>query len=262
MRDRQVLDTVHGYVRVPQSLVRVLEHPATQRLRRVSQTALVSMVYPGANGTRFEHALGAMHLAGVATAAAWRNSDEAAKDQLKRSINASVPNVIPADNQGTVATLCDAVSAVGLLHDVGHPPYSHSLEEYFVRAAGSIFDDSPEFLSRLRRDSARPFHEVAGESIVGQMREAFDSDATFNLVNQIYMSDPGGDGWDCALHAIVASVVDIDRLDYIVRDALHAGTEYGAVDSQRLLEALQFKSDGDSVRLSLGLRARSAAAGV
>ena len=94
MRARQVLDAVHGYIEVPAELEGLLDAPAVQRLRSISQTALCAMVFPSANGTRFEHSLGAMHLANVACKAAWDNSEPEAREALVNQLNQEIPGFL------------------------------------------------------------------------------------------------------------------------------------------------------------------------
>lgn len=259
-RARQVLDAVHRYIDVPVELDRIVDSPAVQRLRRVSQTALASMVYPSANGSRFEHALGAMHLAGQAFNHAWDNSSEHARERLRALAAHDIPGLLPQESSEARDIFSTAVAGVGLLHDIGHPPFSHALEEYFETNASSIFADTPSFQRDIRLKRAKPFHELAGEAMLDDLADRFDSQDHFSLLKAIYLADPDDDGWASALHAIVSGTVDIDRIDYIMRDSYHAGTEYGAIDASRLIASLEFRTTAsNNVRLALGLRARSAA---
>ena len=102
-------DPVHGFIAIPNELTfDVIEHPFFQRLRRIRQLGLTPLVYPGALHTRFQHALGAMHLMRMAV------------DTLRQKGN----EITPSEE--------DAVVLAILLHDIGHGPYSHSLENSIV----------------------------------------------------------------------------------------------------------------------------------
>lgn len=258
MKARKILDAVHGYVTVPPSLDQVLDAPPVQRLRGICQTALLSQVYPGANGTRFEHSIGVMHLAYITFLATWDNSEAELRDAITQEVNADVPHYLDFGKAGV--QLAECVAAVGLLHDIGHTPFSHALEPYFKGRAPEIFSDGRFFVNQLTKQQARAFHEVAGSHLVSELKDYFPSKEMHEVVQRIYDADPDDPGWAGAFHGIVASLVDVDRMDYLVRDSRHAGTEYGSLDLQRLLTSLEFRtSDNGRPRLSLGLRARSAA---
>ena len=102
-------DPVHGFIKIPSDLIfDLLEHPYMQRLRRIKQLGLTSLVYPGATHTRFQHALGALHL-----------------------MNQSIDNI---RQKGLVITdaEAEAASAAIMLHDIGHGPFSHALEQSII----------------------------------------------------------------------------------------------------------------------------------
>jgi HD superfamily phosphohydrolase len=266
-RGRLIRDPVYGYVELPDDLAPLVAHPLVQRLRRIAQTSLTSAVYPSATGTRFEHALGAMHLARRAFRATWANSPSTTS-RLLELVRADVelPDEAPED------TLTDAVGAVALLHDVGHPPFSHALEDAFRAMAFDWLDladeadrqEAPEVASV--RDhvakSQRAFHEGAGrvllERILEDVRGATPA-VIRDLVARIDDARPSGTDWAGALHSIVDGEVDVDRLDYVMRDARKAGTEFGDIDFERLIDNLELHTDGAGLHIAPGVRARSAA---
>lgn len=161
--DRVVRDPVHGYVDVPAELDPLVRSGAVQRLRNISQTSRAVAGFPSMTGSRYEHALGTMHLAIRAWGHAWRNAfghaggDPATtRDAFRRAVLTGVRAEDPLDEVSAAWMAGDpvedtllwqdferriglVVGAVGLLHDVGHPPFSHVLEPFYARRVGEIF---------------------------------------------------------------------------------------------------------------------------
>ncbi|MFB6131837.1 MAG: HD domain-containing protein [Halanaeroarchaeum sp.] len=185
-----IKDSVHDHVEVTGVAAALLDTAPVQRLRRVSQLGTVSLVYPSANHTRFEHSLGVYHLADRAVAHL---------------------------DIGTHAA--ERVRAAALLHDVGHGPFSHNVESLIHRRTGKYHDDVESIISRgevadiLERYDLSPGRICAlvrGEGRVGQL---------------------------------IAGELDVDRMDYLVRDAHHTGVPYGTIDHGRLIRGLRFVGD-------------------
>jgi len=188
-----IKDSVHDHITVEGVAADLLDTPAVQRLRRVSQLGTASLVYPSANHTRFEHSLGVYHLAGEALA-----------------------------GLGIEGRQAERVRAAALLHDVGHAPFSHNVEALLHRRTGKYHDDVDDLLATgavgetLRDhdlDPARVAGLVAGEGELGQL---------------------------------VSGELDVDRMDYLVRDAHHTGVPYGTIDTGRLVRELRLL-DGELV---------------
>jgi len=188
-----IKDSVHDHIAVGGVAAALLDTPPVQRLRRVSQLGTVTFVYPSANHTRFEHSLGVAHLA----------------DQALSHL-------------GIEGRQAERVRAAALLHDVGHAPYSHNIEDLIYRHTGKYHDDVAELLG------SGPVARVLAE-------HDLDPDAVASLV--------AGEG---ELGQIVSGELDVDRMDYLVRDAHHTGVPYGTIDTERLVRALRFV-DGDLV---------------
>lgn len=260
-----MLDPIYGYITIPKPLVGLIDAPHMQRLRRISQTSLAPSVYPSMNGSRFEHALGAMHLTMTGWRHAWANSPMI-HDDFRDSVNRSVSGSFDAD--GFAESVGLALGAVALLHDVGHTPFSHALEDFFREHAGSLFPSNPEVVASARANQDVSFHEAIGQMIATQLLESrLHPPEIAELAGLIYSAHPTVDGWTRALKSIVAGEIDCDRIDYLLRDARSAGTEYGAIDFQRLVSGLEIvrgeSEAGEGVvrpfRVALGHRARSAA---
>jgi len=188
-----IKDSVHDHIEVTGVAEALLDTPAMQRLRRIRQLGTVSLVYPSANHTRFEHSLGVYHLASQAL-----------------------------DHLGVAGRAAERVRAAALLHDVGHPPFSHNVERLLYRHTGKFHDDVDDLLARGRVGAVLRDHDL-------------DPSAVANLV--------AGEG---RYGQLVSGELDVDRMDYLVRDAHHTGVPYGTIDHGRLVRELTFV-DGELV---------------
>jgi HD superfamily phosphohydrolase len=188
-----IKDSVHDHLEVGGVAEALIDTPAVQRLRRVKQLGTVDLAYPSANHTRFEHSLGVHHLADRALA-----------------------------GLGVEGRAAERVRAAALLHDVGHGPFSHNLEELIHRETGRYHDEADDL--------------IVGGEIGDVLRDHdLDPDAVAGLVR--------GEG---RYGQLVSGELDVDRMDYLVRDAHHTGVPYGTIDHGRLVRELTFV-DGDLV---------------
>jgi hypothetical protein len=179
-----IKDPVHGYVEVEDFALSLLDSPALQRLRYIKQLGFSYLVYPGANHTRFEHSLGTMFLADVASRRFGLSDDE--------------------------RTL---VVAAALLHDIGHGPFSHASEPLME-----------EFLHRTHDDIDLVVEEKVGDLLCAL---GIDPAELCSVVRGRH-----------ALSGIIHGDLDVDRMDYLLRDAYYTGAPYGSVDAQRLIRHL------------------------
>jgi HD superfamily phosphohydrolase len=182
-----IKDSVHDYIEVTGVARALLDTPPVQRLRRVSQLGTVVLVYPSANHTRFEHSLGVYHLADRAL-----------------------------DHLSVEGQQAERVRAAALLHDVGHAPYSHNVEELLHRHTGKYHDDVAALIG-------------SGEVARVLAEHGLNPDRIAGLV--------AGEG---ELGQLVSGELDVDRMDYLVRDAHHTGVPYGSIDHNRLVRELRF----------------------
>lgn len=181
-------DPIYGFIRIPEGLVyELIGHPYFQRLRRISQMGLSFLVYPGAHHTRFHHALGAMHLVQQAVALLREKGFE----------------ISPAEEEGVLCAI--------LLHDIGHGPFSHALENELVRG------ESHETLSLRIMEELN--HGYAGA--LDTALEIFKGSYPKKFLNQL-----------------VSSQLDMDRLDYLKRDSFYTGVAEGNINSERLITML------------------------
>lgn len=181
-------DPVYGFITVPTALVfDLIQHRYFQRLRYIKQVSLTHLVYPGALHTRFQHALGAMHLMGLAL------------DTLK---NKGVEVSEQEEESAAIAIL---------LHDIGHGPFSHSLESTLVKGV------SHEHISSLIMDEIN--HDLHGQ---------------LDLAIAIFR----GDYHKKFLHQLVSSQLDADRMDYLNRDSFFTGVSEGVISFDRIINML------------------------
>jgi len=181
------------FIVVDDNLLKVVEHYAFQRLRRISQLGLVSYIYPGATHTRFSHSLGVMHL-------------------ITRAIEIMERKGIKFDNEIKLA-----LKFCALVHDVGHGPFSHALE-------WTILNIRHEDITKMIID--RIFRNVIGNEIADISIKILNNEFEKKFVNEL-----------------ISSQLDMDRLDYIRRDAFYCGVHYGIIDIWRILQTLTITSD-------------------
>jgi HD superfamily phosphohydrolase len=186
-------DPVYGFITLPSDLIfDIIEHPWFQRLRRIRQLGLTHMVYPGALHTRFHHALGALHL----------------MTEAIESIKSKGHEITKEEETGAHIAI--------LLHDIGHGPFSHALENSIVTGI------SHETLSILMM-------EELNKEFKGQLTIAIE------IFKNTYKKK--------FLHQLVSSQLDMDRLDYLNRDSFYTGVMEGTIGSQRIIKMLNVFND-------------------
>jgi len=195
-----IRDPLWNSIPVDAHAVRLLDTRVFQRLRYVRQLGFAYLVYPGATHTRFEHALGAYHLARRTL----RMLDE--RGELSR--------VEPSD--------CIAARDAALLHDVGHYPYSHALEEI-----GAVHHEAV----------ARPL--LTRDEAADELRGALGDDGPERVLALITGTSRS------PLQGLISGSLDLDKIEYLKRDALMCGVPYGEIDVDRLLASLTIIWDAD-----------------
>jgi hypothetical protein len=194
LKDLEVIrDPLWDNIRLDRPALLALDTAAVQRLRYVRQVGHAFLVYPGATHTRFEHALGAYHL----TRRALASLEE--RGELER---------VPGEE-------CLAVRLAALLHDIGHYPFSHALEE-----AGFPSHEQLGVAKLCQGELGQQLAEIGGVGF---------ADALGALIRGV---SPG------ALQGLISGSLDLDKIDYLSRDARMCGVPYGTVDVDRLLATL------------------------
>lgn len=194
MNEHKIInDPVFGFIKIRRGLLYdIVQHPFFQRLNRINQLGLASVVYPGARHTRFQHSLGALHL-----------MTEAVKSLSEKGIYIF-------DSEA------EAVQAAILMHDIGHGPFSHVLENTLI-------------------------HGISHEDISLLMMEQINHDLKerLNLAISIFKDEYPNK----IFHQLISSQLDMDRLDYLRRDSFYTGVTEGNIGSARIIKMLNVKDD-------------------
>lgn len=186
-------DPVYGFVSIPSGFIfDLIQHPYFQRLRYIKQVSMTHMVYPGALHTRFQHVIGAMHLMQLAI------------DTLRSK------GVLVSDEEEEAALVAI------LLHDIGHGPFSHSLEHTLIEGVS---------------------HEVISSMLMDRLNVELGGKLTLaiTIFNDKYPRR--------FLHQLVSSQLDTDRMDYLNRDSFFTGVSEGVISFDRIIKMLAVKDD-------------------
>lgn len=194
MNDPKIInDPVFGFIKIPRGLLYdIVKHPLFQRLNRINQLGLASVVYPGARHTRFQHSLGAFHLM----------SEAILSLQQKGNL------IFEPEAEGVQAAI--------LLHDIGHGPFSHVLENTIIKGIS---------------------HEDISLMMMEQMNNDFNGQLNYALA--IFKDEYPKH----FLHQLISSQLDMDRLDYLRRDSFYTGVTEGNIGSARIIKMLNVVDD-------------------
>jgi HD superfamily phosphohydrolase len=192
-RRKIINDPVYGFISIPNDLIYdLVGHPWFQRLRNIRQLGLSSLVYPGAVHSRFQHSLGAMYLTG----------------QAVHTLRSKGTEISPSEEEAVLAAI--------LLHDIGHGPFSHALEN-------SLIEDMP--------------HEEMSLLIMKELNSMMGGrlDGAIDIFRGEYHRK--------FFHDLVTGQMDMDRMDYLRRDSFFTGVIEGSVGSDRIIRMLNVSAD-------------------
>jgi HD superfamily phosphohydrolase len=214
-----VRDPIHGDIRVTGCLLELLGTPEVQRLHSIKQLGFAHLVFPGAHHTRFEHSLGTCAIA------------------------TRIADILELPNEEK-----DLLTCAALLHDVGHGPFSHTLESILLERFGvdhvdlteklilgtyTIFDDTEKsFIHTATMHKILDHHDANTKEIVRIIKGEHSK--------KMYLSQ------------LLNSTIDVDQLDYLMRDAYYTGVSYGLIDAQRLLQTMMIHK-GNLVMMRKGV---------
>lgn len=222
MRDRVIRDEIHRDIFVPARIAKLIDTREFQRLRNIQQLATCHYVFPAATHNRFSHSLGAYHLARV----------------LCDHLSDSQPGIISPEDS-------ELVSIAALLHDIGHPPFSHLLETDKVFANFHSHEDwGRMMLESEDTEIGIAIREILGEERTGRLFALYSG-----------LSEFGGKPISPFLKEIVSSQLDVDRMDYMIRDQANSGAQIGGFDSARVIRALRVDESGHLYAKNWGLPA-------
>ncbi|OFY62823.1 MAG: phosphohydrolase [Bacteroidetes bacterium RIFCSPLOWO2_02_FULL_36_8] len=186
-------DPVHGFITISEPLIlKIIDHPVFQRLRKIKQLGLTELVYPGAVHSRFQHALGAMHLMRMALQTLTEKGHHISKDE------------------------CEGALIAILLHDSGHGPFSHILENVLVPG--------------IR-------HEKISWLVMKKLNTVFHGKLSIaiSIFSNQYPKK--------FLHQLVSSQLDVDRMDYLARDSFFTGVAEGIISYDRIIKMMNVVND-------------------
>jgi HD superfamily phosphohydrolase len=186
-------DPVYGFIDIPGNLIfELIEHPYFQRLRRIKQLGLTHLVYPGALHTRFHHSIGAMHL----------------MQEALTTLKSKGHRITKEEEEGALIAI--------LLHDIGHGPFSHALENSIV---------------------SEIHHEEISSTFMIRLNELFENRLALGIqiFNHNYKKE--------FLSQLVSSQLDVDRLDYLKRDSFFSGVSEGVIGTERIIKMLDVADD-------------------
>lgn len=178
-------DPIYGFIPIHHEIIfRLIQHPYFQRLRRIRQLGLTYLVFPGAMHTRFQHAMGAMYLMGQAIETLRSKGHRISEEES------------------------EAAHIAILLHDIGHGPFSHVLENSIIHGVS---------------------HELISSQMMKKLNEEFDGrlSLAIKIFNNQYKRK--------FLHQLVSSQLDMDRMDYLKRDSFYSGVSEGIVSWERII---------------------------
>ncbi|MDT7872086.1 MAG: HD domain-containing protein [Sulfolobaceae archaeon] len=202
---KKVFDEIHGYITLNDLETKIIDSPIFQRLRRIKQTSLAYLVYPGAMHTRFSHSLGTFYLS------------QKVGEKLQQS------GIITSEE-------LNLIRLSSLLHDIGQFPFSHAIEPLYLQSNLS---------NKVLRD------EIIRND--AELKEIFEEHSVdVGKILQIYNGDN-------SFSSIIDSDVDVDRMDYLIRDSRHTGVQLGNLDLERLIDTISYGEDGNIIVLEKGL---------
>lgn len=200
-----VRDPIHGDIKITGLLVDLLETPEVQRLHNIKQLGFAHLVFPGAHHTRFEHSLGCSMIA------------------------SQIADILSFKEQEKKLLTCAAQ-----LHDIGHGPFSHTLESILLQRFGVDHVDLTEKLILGKYD----IFDGTEKQFISAPRVHDLLDKQQVDIKEIVKIIRGGLSKKAYLSQLLHSTIDVDQLDYLMRDAYYTGVAYGMIDLQRLLRTM------------------------
>ena len=207
-----IRDPIHGYIELDELAIAILDTVEMQRLRRIRQLGFSYLVYPGANHTRFEHSLGTYYLMTVLLA-----------------------------RLGVVKEEEKELLAASLIHDIGHGPYSHVTEPLIKKYTGKGHEEVEDVLFADDDERKKEKDAESAATTIAEVLEAYRLDK--RKIMGYIKGEKTGYAAKRDFSRILNGEIDVDRMDYLVRDSYYTGVAYGVVDNIRLIHGLDFVNE-------------------
>ncbi len=233
----EIRDPIHRTISFSEREKRVIDHPFVQRLRYVRQLGLSYLVYPGATHDRFSHAMGAMHVAGRM----WARMCETSGDVLRAHFS-----------DDDLSYFRQVLRFAGLMHDLGHPPFSHVSERFMPKfndlalprdwfitpnqdRQAAHEDYSILLIAALAEDDSAPLSRDEAQDIAALVHHGVMPSQSWR---KRFGENEGSRGIHRLLRSLISGELDCDRMDYLLRDAYYTGVAYGTHDIDHLVSNL------------------------
>lgn len=220
-RHKIIIDPVHGDIGLSELETELIDTPTFQRLRRIKQLGFAYTVYPNARHSRFEHSLGVMHImTRILESVRDRNNDAVSDDDFRK------------------------LRIAALLHDIGHYPYSHLMEKI-------DWDLAKKYITKKGQDEKMeatppreyPKHDKLGEIVITNRKEIKEKLETGGIDPEEIAALIKGQRVGLMFPNLLNASLDVDRLDYLVRDSLNTGLPYGKVDLNYIVNNLELTNE-------------------
>jgi HD superfamily phosphohydrolase len=224
-----IRDPVYGFIEVPEEFLPVLDHKLVQRLRWISQLPLEQLVYPSAQHSRFEHSIGVMYLSMQVAMTlikdnySWEKIEFAFEKEFELSS-------LKKEDRKKFFVFCAGIC--GLLHDLGHAPFSHTLEDaicYTQKDISYHHETVTFFVAKKVLEDYNLYDRLLAKTVLTVLNKSLGEDNISPLKK--------------ILRSIIDGVIDSDKGDYLLRDSYHCGVGYGHYDLERLWRHVRITSD-------------------
>lgn len=239
---KKIRDVVHGFVDLDEQEIDIINHPYFQRLRRVKQLSLTDMVYPGANHTRFEHSIGVMQMV-----------SDMYDSIVKKDANLELLRSVYSVNDLGLERYRKIIRLAALLHDIGHPPFSHSGEmlmpllpkehSKYISEGNKRYEHEEYSIAAIKT----VFRDIIEKHPISNNYQIHAEEVTYLLGDQ---QAKVFSGLLLLWKQLISGQLDADRADYLLRDSAHLGVAYGIYDKNSLIKYMtlgRFKDTGDIV---------------
>jgi HD superfamily phosphohydrolase len=233
-RHKIIIDPVHGDIGLSKLETELIDTPTFQRLRRIKQLGFAYTVYPNARHSRFEHSLGVMHI----------------MSRILESFRSKDESTVPENDYRKLRI-------AALLHDIGHYPYSHLMEKI-------DWDSAQKYITKKGQDEQQvtitpkkyPKHEKLGEIVITKRKDIKEKLKANGIDPEEIAALIKGQRVDMVIPNLLNASLDVDRLDYLVRDSLNTGLPYGRVDLNYIVNNLEL-TDGKEKEVVVRAKAKS-----